>query len=332
MSRSIRRKLGLRVALAGLLLSFAGWSLPARALDYPVRQITLIVPSPPGGGTDTSWRIIEPKLSAILGQKIVIENRPGASGNIGAAAAAQARNDGYTLLALISSHVINPSLMKEVGYNLERDFAPISRTIMVPGVLVGHPSIPAKDLNELIAYAKANPGKLDFGSAGVGSMSQLMIELLLKDAGVKMTHVPYKGTAPAFNDVLAGHVALMSADIMNVVPHIAAGSVRAFGVTSKERAKVAPDIPTIAEAGIPGYEAIQWFGLVAPAGTPREIIQLLHRGVVQALEDPVIKKRFTDDGGIPMPSASPEEFAEFIRAEGAKWAKLIKDGGIGAQQ
>jgi tripartite-type tricarboxylate transporter receptor subunit TctC len=219
-----------------------------------------------------------------------------------------------------------------VGYSIEKDFAPISRSIMVPGVIVSHPSVPAKNLKELIAYAKANPGKLDFGSAGVGSMSQLMIELLMKDAGIKMTHVPYKGTAPAFNDVLAGHVALMSADIMNVVPHIAAGSVRAYGVTSRERANVAPDIPTIDEAGVSGYEAIQWFGLVAPAGTPADIIQKLHRGVVQALEDPAIRKRFTDDGGIPLPSASPEEFAGFIRSEAAKWAKVIKDSGIGTQQ
>jgi tripartite-type tricarboxylate transporter receptor subunit TctC len=325
-------RLRLCLGLGSVLAPLAGLPLPASAVDYPTRTITLIVPSPPGGGTDTSWRIIEPKLSEILGQKIVIENRPGASGNIGAAAAAQAPNDGYTLLALISSHVINPSLMKEVGYNLERDFAPISRSIMVPGVLVSHPSLPAKDLKELIAYAKANPGKIDFGSAGVGSMSQLMIELLAKDAGIRMTHVPYKGTAPAFNDVLAGHVALMSADIMNVLPHIAAGSVRAYGVTSRERANVAPEIPTIAEAGIPNYEAIQWFGLVAPAGTPRDIVQKLHRSVVQALEVPAIRKRFTDDGGIPMPSASPEEFAEFIRSEAAKWSKVVKESGIGAKQ
>jgi tripartite-type tricarboxylate transporter receptor subunit TctC len=322
----------LRFALFGIMAASGLLSPVVRAADYPTRTITLVVPSPPGGGTDTSWRIIEPKLSQILSQKIVIENRPGASGNIGAAEAARAAPDGYTLLALISSHVINPSLMKEVGYNLEKDFAPISRSIMVPGVIVSHPSIPAKSLKELIAYAKANPGKLDFGSAGVGSMSQLMIELLMKDAGIKMTHVPYKGTAPAFNDVLAGHVALMSADIMNVVPHIAAGSVRAYGVTSRERANVAPDIPTIDEAGVSGYEAIQWFGLVAPAGTPADVIQKLHRGVVQALEDPAIRKRFTDDGGIPLPSASPEEFAGFIRAEAAKWAKVIKDSGIGTQQ
>jgi tripartite-type tricarboxylate transporter receptor subunit TctC len=298
------------------------------AADYPTRTITLVVPSPPGGGTDTSWRIIEPKLSQLLGQKIVIENRGGASGNIGAADVARAAPDGYTLLAMISSHVINPSLMKDVPYNIERDFAPISRSIMVPGVLVAHPSIPAKNLQELITYAKANPGKLDFGTAGTGSMSQLMVELLIKDTGMKMVHVPYKGTAPAFNDVLAGHVALMSADIMNVVPHIQTGSVRALGVTSAQRSNVAPNIPTIAEAGVPGYEAVQWFGLVAPAGTPPDIIDKLHRAVVQALDDPAIKKRFTDDGGIPAPSASPEEFREFIKAEGAKWAKVIKESGI----
>lgn len=310
------------VAIIGL------FSTAAHTQDYPNRSITLVVPSPPGGGTDSSWRIIEPKLSEILGQKIIIENRPGASGNIGAAYVAKAAPDGYTLLALISSHVINPSMMKDIPYDIEHSFAPISRSVMLPGALVSPTSLPATNLKELIAYAKANPGQLTFGSAGVGSMSHLMIELFAHMAGIKLQHVPYRGTAPAFNDVLAGHVSLMSADLMNVLPQIRAGKVRAFGVTAAQRAAAARDIPTIAESGLAGYEALQWFGLVAPAGTPREIVGTLHAAVARALADPDIKKRFLEESTTPMPSTSPEEFAAFIRSEKAKWAKVIDEAGI----
>lgn len=318
-----------RAVGAVVLLAVATGSVGGQ--EYPNRPITLVVPSPPGGGTDTSWRLIEPKLSEILGQKIIIENRPGASGNIGAAYAAKAPPDGYTLLALISSHVINPSIMKDIPYDIERGFAPISRSVMLPGVLVSPSALPPRNLQELIAYAKANPNRLNFGSAGPGSMSHLMIELFAHMAGLKLQHVPYRGTAPAFNDVLAGHVALMSADLMNVLPQIQAGKVRAYGVTSAQRAAAAPDIPTIAESGMPGYEALQWFGLVAPAGTPPEIVAKLHAAVVRALADPGLKARFLDDSTTPMPSASPEEFAAFIRAEKAKWAKVVRDAGLDAK-
>jgi len=290
--------------------------------------ITLVVPSPPGGGTDSSWRMIAPKFAELLGQKMVIENRPGASGNIGAAYAAKAVPDGYTLLAFISSHAINPSLMKQVPYDLARDFIPISRTVTVPGVIVSNAAVPAKDLAELIALAKARPGQLSFGSAGIGSMSHLMMELFQERAGVKLAHVPYRGTAPALNDVLGDHVTLTSADLTVALPHIRAGRLRAYGVTARERAPIAHDMPTRAEAGRSGYEALQWFGLVVPAGTPRPIVDTLFSNLVKALDDPAIKKRFIEEGITPAPSASPEEFAAFIRIEAAKWAKVIKDNDI----
>jgi tripartite-type tricarboxylate transporter receptor subunit TctC len=302
-------------------------SIPCAA-EYPERVITLIVPSPPGGGTDSSWRMIAPKFAELLGQKIVIENRPGASGNIGAAIAAKAAPDGYTLLAFISSHAINPSLMKQIPYDLERDFIPVSRTVTVPGVVVSNAAVPTKTLGELIAYAKSRPAQLNFGSAGIGSMSHLMMELFQDRAGVKLLHVPYRGTAPALNDVLGDHVTLTSADLTVALPHIRAGRLRAYGVTSSARAPIASEIPTLAEAGLAGYEALQWFGLVVPAGTPRAIVDTLFANLVKALDDPAIKQRFIEEGITPAPSASPEEFAAFIRAEAAKWAKVIKDNDI----
>jgi len=198
----------------------------------------------------------------------------------------------------------------------------------VPGVVVSNVAVPPKDLGELIAYAKSRPAQLNFGSAGIGSMSHLMMELFQDRAGVKLLHVPYRGTAPALNDVLGDHVTLTSADLTVALPHIRAGRLRAYGVTSGARAPIAPDIPTLAEAGLPGYEALQWFGLVVPTGTPRPIVELLFSNLVKALDDPAIKTRFIEEGITPAPSASPDEFAAFIRAEAAKWAKLIKDNDI----
>ncbi len=208
----------------------------------------------------------------MLGQAVVVENRGGASGNIGAQAVAKAEPDGYTLLAMISSHVMNPFVLKSVPYDIDHDFAMISRTVTAPEVLVGNPSLPAKDLKELLAYMKANPGKVAFGSAGVGSLSHLIVELFEQDAGVKLLHVPYRGTQPAFNDVLGGQVAIMMPDLTIALSNIQSGNVRAYGVTSAARSPAAPDLPTVAEAGLPGFEAVQWFGLAAPAGTPKDIV------------------------------------------------------------
>ena len=298
---------------------------------YPDHPVRLVVPSPPGGGTDTSTRIIAPKLAEYLGQQVVIDNRGGASGNIGAELVARAAPDGYTLLAVIASHTSNPAVMTNVPYDFAKDFSPISLTVTLPNVLVSHPSLPAKTVKELIAFAKVRPGQLQFATAGVGANQHLAMELFLNMTGLKMIHVPYKGVGPALIDVVAGHVPLMMGNILVSLPHIRSGRVRAYGVTSARRATGAPDIPTIAEAGVPGYEAVQWYGLVAPAGVPHDIIIKLHAGVVKALQDPVIKKRFLDDGAEPTPSATPEEFHALIRAEMAKWAKVVKDANIKAE-
>lgn len=314
-------------ALGMLILS----TMPGQADEYPSRSITLVVPSPPGGGTDTQARVLAPKLSELLGQTVVIENRPGASGNIGAQVVAQAKPDGYTLLAMISSHVINPSVLKHVPYNIDRDFAMISRTVTAPGVLVGNPSLPAKNLKELLKYLKAHPGKVAFGSAGIGSLSHLVVELFQQDAHVKMLHVPYRGTRPALNDTLANQVSLMVPDLSIALGQISAGKLRAFGVTSLKRSPAAPDIPTLAEAGLPGFEAVQWFGLAAPAGTPKAIVKKLHDAVVKALNDPDVKKRYEKIAMTPAPSASPEAYAKFVHDQGVIWAKVVKEAHIKAK-
>jgi tripartite-type tricarboxylate transporter receptor subunit TctC len=324
--------LAIRCGAMALLLALSLFgTAQARAAEYPERNITLIVPSPPGGGTDTAWRIIAAKLGEHLRQTIVVENRPGASGNIGAAAVAKADPDGYTLLALISSHVINPHLLAQVPYDLERDFIPISRVVTVPGVLISHPSLGAHDLKELIALARSRPGKITFGSAGVGSTSHLIMEMLAIRAGVKLMHVPYRGTAPALADVLGNHVDLMVPDLSIAIGNIRDNRLRAYGVTSAARAPSAPEIPTLAEAGLPGFEALQWFGLAAPARTPRPIIDELHAAVSQTLGDPDVKARLLKEAMTPAPSASPEDFTAFMRAEGSIWAKVIEDANIAAQ-
>jgi tripartite-type tricarboxylate transporter receptor subunit TctC len=304
---------------------------PSHAADYPTRTITLVVPSPPGGGTDTQARILAHKLGELLGQTIVIENRGGASGNIGAQAVAQASPDGYTLLAMISSHAINISVLKSVPYDLDHNFAMISRTVTAAGVLVSNPSLPAKDLHELLAYMKANPGKVAFGSAGVGSLSQLVVELFAQDTGVKLLHVPYRGTQPALNDVIGGQVAIMIPDLSIALGQMKAGNLRAYGVTSATRAVAAPEVPTLAEAGLPGFEAVQWFGLAAPAGTPPDVVKKLHAAVTKALNDPDIKARYNEIAMTPAPSASPEEYAQFVHDETVRWAKVVKAANITAQ-
>jgi tripartite-type tricarboxylate transporter receptor subunit TctC len=322
------RTLALTMAVAWAL----GLTLPkAHAQNYPNRPITLIVPAPAGGGTDTQARILAPKLSELLGQTVVIENRGGASGNIGAQVVAKAEPDGYTLLAMISSHVMNPFVLKSVPYDIDHDFAMISRTVTAPEVLIGNPSLPAKTLKELLVYMRANPGKVAFGSAGVGSLSHLIVELFEQDAGVKLLHVPYRGTQPALNDVLGGQVATMMPDLTIALSNIQSGNLRAYGVTSAARSSAAPDLATIAEAGLPGFEAVQWFGLAAPAGTPNDIIDRLHAAVTKALADPNVKKRYEELAMTPAPSASPQDYAKFVHDEGTRWGKVVEDAHIAAQ-
>jgi tripartite-type tricarboxylate transporter receptor subunit TctC len=319
----------LTAGIVAVLTVFAVLS-PAFAA-YPDRPIRWIVPSTPGGGTDTTTRIVVPKLSEILGQPIVVENRPGASGNVGAAVIAKAAPDGYTLGTCIASHASNVALQQNIPFDLTRDFAPITLLVTLPNALIGHPSLPAKNVKELIALAKSKPGKLEYSSGGLGSIQHMSMELFLNMTGTKMLHVPYKATHPALMDAVSGYVPLTVASTLTTLPLVRAGRLHAFGVTSANRTAAAPDIPTIAEQGVTGYEAVQWFGVLAPAGTPREIVMKLHAAILRALQDPGVNKHFSTEGADITPSRTPEDFGALIRSDVAKWAKVVKEGGIKAE-
>jgi tripartite-type tricarboxylate transporter receptor subunit TctC len=297
---------------------------------YPVRPIRVIVPSVAGGGTDISARMIAPKMSEYLGQSVVVENRAGAASIIGSDLVAHAAPDGYTLLMGISTLTINPSIHTKLPYDTVRDFAPVSLVVTLPNVLVVHPSLPVKSVKELIAFARVRPGQLNYASAGVGSSLHLSMALFMSMAKLRMTHVPYKGSAPALVDMLAGQIEVMTGTMITVIPYVRDGRLRALGVTSLKRAAVAPELPTIAEAGLPGYEAVQWYGLLAPGATPREIIAKLNEAVARATHDAAVRKRFLDDGVEPVGS-TPEEFAALMRSDTAKWARVVKDANIKAE-
>jgi tripartite-type tricarboxylate transporter receptor subunit TctC len=299
----------------------------ALAADYPDRPIRVIVPSAPGGGTDTTMRIISPRLSEVLGQRIVLDNRPGQSGNIGVEIASRAAPDGYTLTAVIASNASNAAVMKSVPYNLERDFAPIAMAAAMPNLLTTHPSLPVKSVKELVAFARARPAQIHYASPGFGSTAHLAMELLMSMSNTKLVHIPYKSGGAAFIAVQSGEMPMMFGNVMNSLQHVRGGRIRALGVTSLKRATAAPEIPAIAET-LPGYDATTWYGLLAPAGTPREIVTRLHAAVVQTMRDPAVSKLFIDSGADPTPSESPEAFAAQIRAELKKWAKLVQDAGI----
>lgn len=323
---NIRKLLRTGACIAGATALCA--AMPAAsAAEYPDRPVRIIVPSAPGGGTDTTMRIISPKLGEVLGQRIVLDNRPGQSGNIGVEIASRAAPDGYTLSALIASNASNPAVMKIVPYNLERDFAAVSLVAVMPNVLTVHPSLPVRSVKDLVALAKARPGQLQFASPGFGSTAHLAMELLMSMSGVRMAHVPYKSGGAAFISVQSGEMLMMFGNVMSSLQHVKSGRIRALGVTSLKRAAAAPDIPAIAES-YPGYEASTWYGLLAPAGTPRDIVAKLHKAVVATANDPATAKLFSDGGADAVASASPEEFGAFIRAEVKKWAKLVQDAGI----
>ena len=297
------------------------------AQAYPNRPIRLIIPSAPGGGTDITARMIAPKMAEILGQQIVVENRAGAAMIIGSEIVARAAPDGYTLLMGISTLTINPSIYAKMPYDAVRDFAPVSLVVTLPNVLVSHPSLPAKSLRDLIALAKTRPQQLVYGSAGVGSNPHLSMALLETMTAIKLTHVPYKGSGLALVDVVAGQISMMMSAVLSGLPHLNAGRLRAYGVTGGKRASSLPDVPTIAEAGVPGYEAVQWFGVLAPAATPRDIIAKIHNATARATNDQTIRARFIADGSDPA-GGTPEEFADLIRSDIAKWAKVIMVAGI----
>jgi tripartite-type tricarboxylate transporter receptor subunit TctC len=294
---------------------------------YPVKPVRLIVPSSAGGGSDIVARTVAPKLAERLGQQIVVENRAGAGTMIGGEAAARAAPDGYTLLMGISTLATNPAIYRKVPYNALTDFAPISLVLSAPNILVVHPSLPVKTVKELIGFARAHPGQLNFASAGTGTNPHLCMELFLSMAKVKMVHIPYKGSAPAMIDVVAGQVPVSMATMLTGLPHVRAGRLRALGVSGAQRSAVAPDVPTISEAGVPGYEAVQWYGVLAPAQTPKEIVARLNRDLVAVLHSPEVKERFAAEGA-EAAGNSPEAFARYLRSETEKWAKVARAAGI----
>ncbi|MDH4150933.1 MAG: tripartite tricarboxylate transporter substrate binding protein [Betaproteobacteria bacterium] len=302
----------------------------AAAETYPLRPIRMIVAYPPGGGTDRVGRVMAEELAQQLGQNVVVDNRGGATGNIGSELAARAVPDGYTLLmGNVAPNAVNVSLFKKLGFDPVKSFAPISLVAVTPNILVVHPSVPVKSVSDLLALARAKPGALNFPSAGVGSSSHLAGEMLKSMAKIDMVHIPYKGGGPSLIALISGQVQIMFATLPAAMPHVKSGKVRPVAVTTAKRSLAMPDLPTIAESGVKGYEAATWYGLLAPAGTPRPVINRLHGETVKILAGPTRQRLeaqgFEPDGG------TPAAFAAYIKSEIAKWAKVIRDAGIPAE-
>jgi tripartite-type tricarboxylate transporter receptor subunit TctC len=315
------------VSLAAVLVTGLTVAAPAAAQTYPTRTITIVVPFPAGGTTDILARIVGQGLPKELGQPVVIDNRAGAGGNIGGALVAKAPADGHTLfMGTVGTHAINAALYKKMPFDHVKDFAPLTRVAMVPNLLVAHPAQPFKTVKELIAYAKANPGKLNFGSSGNGSSIHLSGELFKSMTDIDIVHVPYKGSAPAVTDLLGGQIGVMFDNMPSAIQHVRSGKLRPIAVTTVKRSPELPDVPTIAEAGVPGYEAHSWFGMFAPAGTPAPVLAKLHTALAKVLSDAAVKKQIAGQGAEPY-NEKPEQFAEFITKETAKWSKVVKNSG-----
>ena len=314
----------LRRTLLALLLALT--AAGAAAQGYPNRGLRLVVPFPPGGVTDLVGRALAVRLAIELGQPVVVENRPGASGVLGAEIAARAAPDGYTLmLGNISTLAINSATFAKLPYDPLRSFAPVSMLALQPLLIAVNPSVPANSLAELVALARARPGRLNYGTAG--SSIYLAVEQFSSLAGVKMNHVPYKGSSPAIADLLGGQIDLLFDPFSTLYPQARAGKVRPLAVTTAQRSGVAPDLPTVAESGLPGFDVSSWQGLVVPAGTPREIIERLHGAVMKALSAPELRQQFALQGAEPSPS-TPQRFEEFIREEIARWQKVAREAGV----
>jgi tripartite-type tricarboxylate transporter receptor subunit TctC len=313
---------------AAVMFGLPGASVYAQAQTFPNRAITLVIPFAPGGSTSIVGRVIADKMSELLKEKVVVDNRPGAGGTVGTRAVAKSDPDGYTLLLGYTGTLgIGPSLYKNVGYDPRKDFAPIGLIGNAPNSLVVHPSFPAKTVAELIAYAKANPGKVNFGSAGAGTVSHITGEYFARSAGITLVHIPYKGTGPALTDLLGGHIPMAFAPIPASHANVSAGMLRALAVTSTTRSSLLPDVPTIAESGLPGFDASLYYGLVAPAGTPRPIIDKLNSELRAALASNEVKKQLGLDGTEITPG-TPEDYADFIDRDEKKWSQLVKASGV----
>jgi tripartite-type tricarboxylate transporter receptor subunit TctC len=306
---------------------FASW---AHAQNYPVKPIRLVTPYAPGGTADILSRVVAQKLSEAWGPQVVIDNRPGASGMIGADIVAKAAPDGYTLLmAYVAEIAIVPSLFAKIPYDPARDLAPVTLAAITPMILVVHPSLPAKNVRELIALAKSRPGQLPYASAGNGSPAHLAFELLQRSAKIEITHVPYKGAAPALTDLLGGHVVMFFSGMPPAMPHINAGKLRALAVSTAKRSQAAPAVPTVAESGVRDFDISTWFGVFAPAGTSRDIVGKLNAEIARALTLPDVRERLAREGAETAPD-SPDQFGKFIQSEITKFARIIRESGARA--
>ena len=294
---------------------------------FPAKSITIIIPASPGGAIDLVARLTGQKVTESLGKPVVVENKAGATGVIGTEAMARSAPDGHTLALVASSHAINPSMFKKLPYDTVKSFEPVLLTHVVPLMLVVNPQLPVKNVRELIAYGKANPGKLTFASSGPGGAPHMSGELFKSMAGIEMTHVPYKGSTAAHPDLLSGQVTVMFDTVAAIMPHVKSGAVRALAVTTAKRSSIAPDIPTIAESGLPGYDTSTWGGLLAPAGTPKDVVTRLNAEFGKALATPDVQKRLSD-AGIEPGGGSPAQFAQFIQSEMVKWQKVAHDAGV----
>jgi len=312
------------ICLLGVLGSVAATPVPAQG--YPSGPVRVIVPFPPGGGVDGAGRLISQKLSDQLGKQFVVDNRPGANGMIGSELAAKAAKDGYTLMVNGANFVTTASLYSKVTYDPVRDFDPVSLIALAPNVLVVHPSLPVKSVKELVALAKARPGQVNFAGSGSGSTPHLAAELFNTLAAVTMVHVPYRGTGPAIVGLMSGEASVMFMPTTNAVPLVRSGRLRALAVTTRERVPAMPGLPTVAESGLTGYESSQWYGVLAPAGSPPDVLGLLNSHIAKIMHAPEMRRRLTEDGLVAVGS-SRDQFAVHIKSEFSKWAKVIKQSG-----
>lgn len=314
--------------LAAAVAATAALTLPALTLaqTFPAKPVKIVVPYPPGGTNDIVVRLLAQKLGDSMGQPFVVENKPGASGNLGAEQVARAAPDGYTLLLVTTGHSIHPSLYKNLRYNIKTDLTPVSELTRGPMLVMVTPSLPYKTVQDVIAAAKAKPGSINFGSAGNGSSTHLAIELLSSMAGVKMTHIPYSGSAPAMADVMAGNAQLVMDLMFSALPQVNGGKLRAIAITGAKRSPLLPNVPTVAESGVPGFETLAWNGLMAPSSTPKPIIDKLNAEIHKALDAPEMKERLRAQGFEPSPG-TPEQFGALIRSEIDRWAKVVKTSG-----
>jgi tripartite-type tricarboxylate transporter receptor subunit TctC len=324
-SATVRRCL---LALAGVLLLVSHEAIAADA--YPAKPIRFILPFPPGGGTDILGRVVAERLTVRLGQPVVIENRGGAGGNVGAEAAARSAPDGYTIVLVATALAISPSVYANLGFDPVRDFAPISLVAVVPNVVITNPAVPVKTLPEFIAFARSRPGAMNFGSGGAGTSNHLAAELFDQVAGVKLVHVPYKGVNLAMQDVISGRIDFVVIGIPAAAPHIKAGRLRALALIDSKRSPVLPEVPTVAEAGLPNFEMTTWYGVLAPARTPRPVIDRLNAELVYIMHGPGMHERLAAMATEPRTS-SPEEFGAYIRREMAKWGEIARSAGLKAE-